>query len=133
MGTKKTIRRRDFVRGVGGTLMYAAAGASTRVASAVFSTPTLPGQSSRSVLILGAGLAGLAVAYELDKAGFGVSVLEARSRPGGRVRTKRDPFADGLYAEMGAEYVDAHDEFDHKYCKEFGLKVMSASSTTPFS
>ncbi len=27
---------------------------------------------------------------------------------------------------MGAEYVDATDEYDHKYCKEFGLKVMTA-------
>jgi monoamine oxidase len=82
--------------------------------------------SPKQVLVLGAGLAGLAAAYELDKAGFAVTVLEARTRPGGRVRTYRDPFADGLYAEMGAEYVDATDEFDHKYCKEFGLKVMTA-------
>lgn len=78
------------------------------------------------VLVLGAGLSGLAAAYELNKAGFNVTVLEARSRPGGRVTTYRDPFADGLYAEMGAEYVDASDEFDHRYCKEFGLKVMTA-------
>jgi monoamine oxidase len=78
------------------------------------------------VLVVGAGLAGLAAAYELDRAGFGVTVLEARSRPGGRVRTYRDPFADGLYAEMGAEYVDATDTYDHRYCKEFGLKVLTA-------
>jgi monoamine oxidase len=78
------------------------------------------------VLVLGAGLAGLAAAYELEKAGYAVTVLEARSRPGGRVLTARDPFADGLYAEMGAEYVDATDEYDHRYCKEFGLKVMTA-------
>ncbi len=82
--------------------------------------------SSRAALVLGAGLAGLAAAYELKKAGYAVTVLEARSRPGGRVLTYRDPFADGLYAEMGAEYVDATDEFDHRYCREFGLKVMTA-------
>ena len=74
------------------------------------------------MLVLGAGLAGLAAAYELNRAGFGVTVLEARGRAGGRVRTYRDPFADGLYAEMGAEYVDATDELDHKYSPEFGLK-----------
>ncbi len=84
------------------------------------------GGPSRQVLVLGAGLAGLAAAYELSKAGYAVTLLEARSRPGGRVLTYRDPFADGLYAEMGAEYVDAADEFDHRYCKEFGLKVMTA-------
>jgi monoamine oxidase len=82
--------------------------------------------SNRQVLVLGAGLAGLAAAYELQKAGYAVTVLEARSRPGGRVLTYRDPFADGLYAEMGAEYVDATDEYDHRYCKELGLKVMTA-------
>ncbi len=82
--------------------------------------------SNNSVLVLGAGLAGLAAAYELNRAGIQVTVLEARSRPGGRVTTYRDPFADGLYAEMGAEYVDAADEFDHRYCKEFDLKVMTA-------
>src|SRR5260370_1327414 len=81
---------------------------------------------NRQALVLGAGLAGLAAAYELKKAGFAVTVLEARSRPGGRVLTWRDPFADGLYAEMGAEYVDATDEHDHRYCKELGLKVMPA-------
>ncbi len=82
--------------------------------------------SNRQVLVLGAGLAGLAAAYELQKSGYAVTVLEARSRPGGRVLTYRDPFADGLYAEMGAEYVDATDEYDHRYCKELGLKVMTA-------
>jgi len=82
--------------------------------------------SNRQVLVLGAGLAGLAAAYELKKAAYAVTVLEARSRPGGRVLTYRDPFADGLYAEMGAEYVDATDEYDHRYCKELGLKVMTA-------
>ena len=81
------------------------------------STPAL---GSRQVLVLGAGLAGLAAAYELKKAGYAVTVLEARSRPGGRVLTYRDPFADGLYAEMGAEYVDATDEYDHRFCKELG-------------
>ena len=78
------------------------------------------------MLVLGAGLAGLAAAYELDRAGFGVTVLEARSRPGGRVRTYRDPFADGLYAEMGAEYVDAADEDVLRFCRKFGLKVLTA-------
>jgi monoamine oxidase len=105
-----------------------------RTTGAALASGLFPSQSSLAVqsaertrvLVVGAGLAGLAAAYELGKAGFGVTVLEARSRPGGRVRTYRDPFADGLYAEMGAEYVDATDEYDHLYCKEFGLKVLTA-------
>ncbi|HSE41189.1 MAG TPA: NAD(P)/FAD-dependent oxidoreductase, partial [Acidobacteriota bacterium] len=109
------ITRRNFISGVGAaiTLGYLPKNSFTQ-------------SSSKSVLILGAGLAGLAAAYELNRSGIQVTVLEARSRPGGRVNTYRDPFADGLYAEMGAEYVDAADEFDHRYCKEFDLKVMTA-------
>ncbi len=109
------ISRRGFLVGAGSTL--ALSSTFPRIAWSA-GTP--------DVLVLGAGLAGLAAAHELKRAGHSVLVLEARSRPGGRVRTYRDPFADGLYAEMGAEYVDASDEFDHKYCKEFGLEVMTA-------
>ncbi len=78
------------------------------------------------VIVVGAGLAGLAAAYELEGEGHKVTVLEARSRPGGRVRTYRDPFADGLYAEMGAEYVDASDTHAHFYCRKFGLEIRTA-------
>ena len=112
------MKRRAFLGQTGKTLalaLTARASAGAQVAG-----------SPRQVLVLGAGLAGLAAAYELQKAGYAVAVLEARSRPGGRVLTYRDPFADGLYADMGAEYVDATDEYDHRYCEEFGLKVITA-------
>ncbi len=121
----RLINRRTFLGETTGALAAGLA-ASTVPARALASGTGLQTGSAKQVLVLGAGLAGLAAAYELDKAGFAVTVLEARTRPGGRVRTYRDPFADGLYAEMGAEYVDASDEYDHKYCKEFGLKVMTA-------
>jgi monoamine oxidase len=53
----------------------------------------------KSVVILGAGIAGLVSAYELRKAGFSCTILEARSRPGGRNWTVRDgtkvEFTDG--------------------------------------
>lgn len=107
------MKRRTFLAGTAGTLA-----ASWTAAAAA--------GASREVLVLGAGLAGLAAAHELKKAGYAVTVIEARTRPGGRVLTYRDPFADGLYAEMGAEYVDATDEYDHRFCKELGLKVMTA-------
>ena len=68
------------------------------------------GARERRALVLGAGLAGLSTAYELKKAGVAVTVLEAQARVGGRVFTRRDAF-NGLYAEMGEEYVDASDKF----------------------
>jgi len=42
-----------------------------------------------SVVVLGAGIAGLVAGYELQKAGYRVTVLEARDRVGGRVWTIR--------------------------------------------
>ncbi|WP_240760286.1 FAD-dependent oxidoreductase, partial [Phytoactinopolyspora endophytica] len=41
------------------------------------------------VVIIGAGVAGLTAAYELQKAGYDCQILEARDRPGGRARTIR--------------------------------------------
>ena len=80
----------------------------------------------KRIIVVGAGLAGLSCAYELGQAGLNVILIEARSRPGGRVRTYRDPFADNLYAEMGAEYVDSTDNLVKQYCNKFGLKVLPA-------
>src|SRR5439155_9421728 len=126
--TRPGMDRRTFLAQTGRTLALtwtAAAAVSAEPAVAETQAPAAAG-SARQVIVLGAGLAGLATAYELKKAGYAVAVIEARTRPGGRVLTYRDPFADGLYAEMGAEYVDATDEYDHRFCKELGLKVMTA-------
>ena len=119
--------RRTFLAQTAGTLATTwTAAAAARAEPAPAETQAAAPNTPRPVVVLGAGLAGLASAYELKKAGYGVTVIEARTRPGGRVLTYRDPFADGLYAEMGAEYVDATDEYDHRFCKELGLKVMTA-------
>jgi len=62
------------------------------------------GGASKRVLVLGGGIAGLSCAYELMRLGHNVTVLEATGRTGGHVRTSHDPFADGLYADLGAEH-----------------------------
>lgn len=56
------------------------------------------------VIIIGAGIAGLAAASELGRAGLSVSILEARDRIGGRIFTKRDS-ASGAPIELGAEFI----------------------------
>jgi len=119
--------RRTFLGQTAATLATTWTGAAAaRAEPSTLQTPAASPAAAPQVVVLGAGLSGLAAAYELEKAGYAVTVIEARTRPGGRVLTYRDPFADGLYAEMGAEYVDATDEFDHRFCKELGLKVMTA-------
>src|SRR5687767_2113383 len=56
------------------------------------------------VLVLGAGVAGLAAARELSRAGLTATILEARPRVGGRVLTWRDPLSP-VPVELGAEFV----------------------------
>lgn len=82
-----------------------------------------------SVLVLGAGLAGLAAAYELEQAGYDVTVLEARTRPGGRALTLRSPFAEGLHAEAGAKFVRDNHDLAIAYADAFDLKLTSANAS----
>lgn len=78
----------------------------------------------KKVLVLGAGLAGLAAAWELKKAGHQVTVLKARNRPGGRVSTLREPFAEGLYAEEGAAAYGGAYTHALRFIEEFGLEKL---------
>lgn len=75
------------------------------------------------MLILGAGMAGLVAGFELSKLGHDITILEARARPGGRVHTLREPFADGLHAESGAARVRNSHELTLRYIKEFDLPL----------
>lgn len=75
------------------------------------------------VVVLGAGMAGLTAAYQLKQGGHDVTVLEARTRPGGRVHTVRAPFADGLHAEAGAIFIPLNHRFVAKYVSLFDLEL----------
>ncbi len=112
--------RREFLRTLaGGAGVFAAQSGVSFASSSGLRRRTAP----KRVVVLGAGLAGLAAAYELKRAGHEVLVLEARPFPGGRVRTLRDGFADGLYAEAGGQaFFPIAENYAAKYIDEFGLK-----------
>jgi len=79
---------------------------------------------SKKVVIVGAGLAGLACAYELNEAGYQIDVLEALDKPGGRVRTFRDGFEDGQYAEAGGQgFFPVEPNYAKQYIEKFNLKL----------
>src|SRR6266481_3395420 len=90
-----------------------------------------------SVLILGAGLAGMTAALELRAAGYKVQVLEFNSRPGGRNWTLRGGdrftelggasqtcgFEDGLYLNPGPWRIPYHHRAVLDYCKRLGVAL----------
>ncbi|MYK31334.1 MAG: NAD(P)-binding protein [Boseongicola sp. SB0670_bin_30] len=90
------------------------------------------------VVILGAGVSGLAAAWEMSRAGWQCTVLEATERPGGRNLTARggdvltergmrqevcfDP-EDHLYANLGPARIPYHHRTALGYCKAFGIDL----------
>jgi monoamine oxidase len=98
-----------------------------------------PGSGSGvRVVVLGAGLAGMTAAYELSKAGYICTVLEARKRPGGRNWTLRggdkvEEFdstqtcsfdsGDHMYFNAGPARIPHHHKAVLGYCKQFGVPL----------
>ena len=90
-----------------------------------------------SVLVLGAGLAGMTAALELGAAGYKVQLLEFNSRPGGRNWTLRGgdrftelggatqtcDFEDGLYLNPGPWRIPYHHRALLDYCKRLGVAL----------
>ena len=90
-----------------------------------------------SIIILGAGLAGLTAAYELRKAGYSVKVLEYQNRGGGRSWTVNGgenytelggetvtcDFEEGNYLNGGPWRLPSHHYGVLHYCKKFGVAM----------
>ncbi len=81
--------------------------------------------TTRRVIVIGAGLAGLACAERLVRRGCQVTLLEATNRVGGRTRAIRD-FVPGAVLEMGAEFVGNNHPLWKSYARRFGIPLLKA-------
>ena len=77
-----------------------------------------------SVLILGAGLAGLTAAYELQKKHIPVTLIEAKNRVGGRIASHTIDRSSNLIVEDGAEWVGRSHQRMHALVHAFNLKLI---------
>ena len=92
----KQVTRREFLNllsAAGGTAAALKAGSALgllpHTAQAASMDLLAADASKRKVAILGAGISGLTVAYELSKVGYECTILESSHRPGGRIFTVR--------------------------------------------
>jgi len=100
--------------------------------------PNLSGaRPGASVIVLGAGLAGMLAAYELTRAGYKVRILEYQGRAGGRNwslyggdtvtelggATQKVGFAAGNYLNPGPWRIPHHHRTLLHYCKQFGVAL----------
>jgi monoamine oxidase len=86
----------------------------------------LPRAAAGRVIVIGGGFSGLAAAYELTKAGYDVTVAEARNRVGGRVISFSD-LVPGKNVEGGGELIGSNHPAWVGYAKQFGLKFLDVS------
>jgi monoamine oxidase len=84
--------------------------------------PTATARTHSTVIIVGAGFAGLACADTLAHAGVNVVLLEATGRAGGRVRTDRN-FIPNDAVELGGEWIGTNHPTWLAYAQEFGLRL----------
>ncbi|GGQ53749.1 flavin monoamine oxidase family protein [Kitasatospora griseola] len=83
------------------------------------------------VVVIGAGIAGLVCAYELQQRGFDVAVYERGNRPGGRIRTHR--FWDGTHADLGAMRIPANHHCVLHYVNRFRLATRPFVNANPLA
>ena len=115
-----TLTRREFLARSAGAAAMAIAARPMRSTA----------QTPQRIVVIGAGLAGLCAAFELVTAGHDVTIFEARERPGGRVLTLREPFADGLYAEAGAMTISSSHTLSIHYAERFELPLVEVKGPT---
>ena len=82
--------------------------------------------TSGTVIVVGAGFAGLSAATELADRGARVHVLESRERVGGRVWSTS--LSNGAIVEMGAEWIMSSDTAVQRAAARFQIPLVSTGS-----
>jgi monoamine oxidase len=113
-GKPDGITRREMIR-----RSLAAAGALLISDSLTFGAQ----KSGARVVVIGAGFSGLAAAYELSRAGYDVTIVEARNRLGGRVISFSD-IVPGKNVEGGGELIGSNHPAWVGYAKQFKLTFL---------
>lgn len=88
-------------------------------------------QVSKTITIVGAGMAGLVAASLLKDAGHQVTLLEADGKVGGRVATVRTPFSQGQYFNIGPMRIPDTHLLTLEYIKKFALPLNEFINRTP--
>ncbi len=79
------------------------------------------------VIVIGGGLSGLITARTVKKAGYSVTLLEARDRVGGRNIAHH--LGDGQVLEMGGQWIGPTQTKMYDLCKELGLEIYPTYNT----
>ncbi|MDO3628974.1 NAD(P)/FAD-dependent oxidoreductase [Mucilaginibacter sp. BT774] len=93
----------------------------TLLAPPLLSLSSCHKQGNNDIVIIGAGIAGLNAAYQLQKKGIKSTIYESSGRIGGRMFTLNDEFGKGITTEVGGEFVDTTHSDIIQLVKELGL------------
>lgn len=119
-------QRRDFLKAT----LAASAGLLLSSTPAMALT-RLGRDSKKRVVVVGAGFAGLACAYELKSIGYDVTVIDPRKTVGGRVLSfnaaNKNEFVPGRNIEGGAELIGSNHPAWVSYKEKFGLEFIDVS------
>jgi protoporphyrinogen oxidase len=94
------------------------------------SRTTPPSSERKKIAVLGGGLAGITVAYELSKhPELDVAILEATDRLGGHVHTDYESLEgpEGFWFERGAELVDSQHHALRRLARQLGVEFVDAN------
>jgi monoamine oxidase len=120
-----SVSRRDMMK------VSLAASAGLLLSGPVHAMSRMAGNGKR-IVIIGGGFSGLACAHELLAAGYDATIIEARSRVGGRVLSFNDSFSPllpGKNVEGGGELVGSNHPTWVSYAAKFGLDFLDVTES----